>query len=200
MLKSSSISIYWLYRRSDRACVRVYVCFVPLGSLSPVSPFFLFMLPSGPGPTGCARLVVTQCLAWLLGHSCHVAVGRGCRMEHKILRHHCRTAFSVWRPTYWMETWRGQLSTDHSVKSHRLIGFSFFCLCKAAQESIKHIQIAPPHINSDQCQSFCPSWPHSRTCPWILYIKAEAAAAACFIVEVNVFELERSKTEIWQST
>lgn len=47
--------------------------------LSPVSPWFLFVPPGGPGPSGCARLVVAQCLARLLGHSCHVAVARCCR-------------------------------------------------------------------------------------------------------------------------
>lgn len=67
-------------------CVRECAFCLWAPTLSPVSPWFLFMQPSGPGPTGCARLVVTQHLAWLLGHSCHAAVARCSREAHKILR------------------------------------------------------------------------------------------------------------------
>lgn len=62
-------------------CDRAHVCDATLGSLSPVSPPFLFVLPSGPDPAGSARLVMTQWLARLLGRSCYEAVCSRCRIQ-----------------------------------------------------------------------------------------------------------------------
>lgn len=122
---------------------------------------------------------------WVCTAGCDSVLGNGCWATVAMW---LLAEVAEWSIKYWGITagllsesddphieWKHEEGSCQQTIQSSLIGFSFFCLCKAAQESIKHIQIAPPHINSDQCQSFCPS------CPWILYIKAEAAAA-CFIV------------------
>lgn len=72
----------------ETVCDRAHVRDGTLGSLSPVSPPFLFVLPSGPDPAGSARLVMTQWLAQLLGHGCHEAVCSRCRIQCWGRRHY----------------------------------------------------------------------------------------------------------------